>query len=70
MIHHPDMVQRERNRIQRLLTGLRLQFTLPYRDTMPPHFSQPALLLLITFLVPANLRHPELPIRIRNLTTL
>ena len=61
------MVERKYDRIQRFLTLRRFQLTLPYRDTMPPHFSQLALLLLITLLIPTNLRHPELPIRIRNL---
>ena len=70
MILQPDMVQRECNRVERLFALLRLQLALPHRDAVPPHLSQSALLLLVTFLVPANLRHPELTVRLRNLATL
>ena len=31
---------------------------------MPSHFSQLALLLLVTFLIPANFRHPEIMISV------
>ena len=67
MILQPDMVQGERYRVQRLFPLRRLQLALPYRDAMPPHFSQFTLFLLITLLVPANLRHPELTIGSWNL---
>ena len=64
------MVQRERNRLQRFFTFRRLQFALPHRDAMPSHLCQPPLFLPVTFLVPADLRYPEVTIRIRNLATL
>ena len=67
MILQPDMVQGERYRVQRLFPLRRLQLALPYRDAMPAHLSQPPLLLLVPLFVPPNLRHPELPVRLRNL---
>ena len=70
MIFQPDMVQGESYRVQCLLSLFGLQFTLPYRDAMPAHLSQLALFLLVTLFVPANLRHPELPVRLRNLAAL
>ena len=69
-ILQPYMVQRERYRLQRLLTPRWLQLTLPHRDAMPSHFRQLAQLFLIPLLVPAYLRHPELAVRLRNLATL
>ena len=63
----PDMVQGKGYRVQRLFPLQRLQFAFPNGDAMPAHFSQFALFLLVTLLVPANLRHPEIPIRLRNL---
>ena len=64
------MVQRERNRLQRLFTLRRFQVAFPHRDAMPAHRCQLLLFLLVTLLVPANLRYPELAIRLRNLATL
>ena len=64
------MVQRERYRLQRFLTLRWLQLALPNCDAMPAHFCQLPLFLLVPFLVPANLRHPEVAIRIRNLAAL
>ena len=69
MILKPYMVQRERNRVQSPFAFRRLQFALPYRDAMPTHFCQFELLFPVTFLVPADLRYPEVTIRIRNLAT-
>ena len=66
----PDVVQRECDGVQRLFTFRRLQLTLPYRDAMPAHCSQLTLFLFISFLVPANLRHPKLPIRLWNFAAL
>ncbi len=63
------MVQRERNRLQRFFTFRRLQFALPHRNAMPAHLCQLALLLFVPLLVPSNLRHPELMVRLRNLAT-
>jgi hypothetical protein len=37
---------------------------------MPAHFSQFALFLLIALFVPANLRHPKVTVRLRNLAAL
>ena len=68
MILQVDMVQGIGERFQRLFPFLWLQLTLPYRDAVPPHGCQPLLVLYIPFLVPANLVHPELPVRLRNLT--
>ena len=64
------MVQGIGERFQRLFTFLWFQLTLPYRDAVPPHGCQPLLVLYIPFLVPTNLVHPELPVRLRNLTAL
>ena len=64
------MVQRKGDGFQRLFPLLRPQLALPYRDAMPTHLHQLPLFLLIPFLISANLRHPELPVRLRNLTAL
>ena len=69
MILQPDMVQRKGDGFQRLFPLLRLQFALPYRDAMPTHLCQLALLLLIALLIPAYLCHPEVPIGCRYLAT-
>lgn len=68
MVLQPDVVQCEGYRLQRRLTLLGAQLALPYRDTVPSHLRQPPLLLLVALLVPAYLRHPKIPIRLRNLT--
>ena len=68
MVLQPDMVQRKGNSVQRLLPLRGLQFALPYRDAVPPHLRQPSLLLSVPLLVSSYLRHPELPVRLRNLT--
>ena len=70
MILQPYMVQGERDGVQCFFTLRWFQLALPYRDTMPAHLCQPPLFFPIPFLVPANLRHPELPVRLRNLTAL
>ena len=70
MVLQPYMVQRECNRLQRFFPLRRLQFTLPYCDAMPAHFSQFTLFLLVTLLVSSNLSYPELTIRLRNLAAL
>ena len=70
MILQPDMVQREGNRVERFLTHRRFQLALPHRDAVPPHLSQSALLRLVALLVPADLRHPEVAVRLRNLAAL
>ena len=62
MILQPDMVKSKSDRIQCLLSLFRFQLTFPYGDTMPAHLSQFALFLLITLLVPSNLRHPKIMI--------
>ena len=67
MVLQPYMVQRECNRLQRFFPLRRLQFTLPYCDAVPAHFSQFTLFLLVTLLVSSNLSYPELTIRLRNL---
>ena len=67
MILQPDMVQGERDGVQRLFPLRWLQLALPYRDAMPAHLRQPPLFLFIPFLVPANLRHPEITIGSWNL---
>ena len=67
MILYPYMVQRKCQRLQRLLPHLRFQLTLPYRNAVPSHLCQTLLLLDIPLLVPPDLRHPELTIRLRNL---
>ena len=64
------MVQRKGYRLQRFFPFRRTQLTLPHRDAVPPHLSQLPLHLLVAFLIPYNLRHPELPIRLRNLAAL
>ena len=64
------MVQGIGERFHRLFPFLWFQLALPYRDAVPPHGCQPLLVLYIPFLVPANLVHPELPVRLRNLTAL
>ena len=70
MILQPDMVQGERDGVQRLFPLRWLQLALPYRDAMPPHRRQSPLLLLIPFLVPANLRHPEVTVCLRYLAAI
>ena len=70
MVLQPYMVQRECNRLQRFFPLRRLQFTLPYCDAVPAHFSQFTLFLLVTLLVSSNLSYPELTIRLRNLAAL
>ena len=70
MVLQVDMVQGIGERFQRLFPFLWFQLALPYRDAVPPHGCQPLLVLYIPFLVPANLVHPELPVRLRNLTAL
>ena len=64
------MVQGEGYRLQRILPLRWLQLALPNSDAMPAHLRQFPLFLLIALLVPPNLRHPELPVRLGNLTTL
>ena len=70
MVFHPDVVQRECYRLQRLFPFLGCQFALPYRNAVPAHSCQLALFLAVPFLVPPDLRHPELPVRLRNLAAL
>ena len=67
VVLQPDMIQGEGDGVQRLFALLWLQLTFPDGDAMPSHLSQLALFLLIAFLVPSNLRHPELSIRLRYL---
>ena len=62
------MVQCKSNRLQSLFALLWLQLALPNSDAVLAHSCQFLLLFFIPFLVPANLRHPELPVRLRNLT--
>ena len=64
------MIQGKGYRIQSLFTLRWLQLAFPYGDAMPAHFSKFALLLLVSLLVPANLRHPEVMVRIRYLAAL
>ena len=70
LVLQPYMVQREGYRVQRLLTLRWLQLTFPYRDAMPSHLRQLSQLLPVPFLIPPYLRHPKLPICLRDLTTL
>ena len=70
MILQVDMVQGIGERFQRLFPLLRFQLALPYRDAVPTHCRQFPVILPVTLHVPADLRHPELPVRLRNLTAL
>ena len=70
MILQPNLIQGEGQRLQRLLPDLRLQLTFPNSDAMPTHIRQHLLLLNIPLLISSDLRHPELPISLRNLATL
>ena len=49
VVLQPDMIQCKRYRIQRLLAFLRLQLALPYRDAMPAHLRQFALVAFIPY---------------------
>ena len=60
------MVQRKGERLQRLLPYRRLQFTFPYHDGMPSHFSQPVQHLMVPLPVPPDLLHPEPGVRFRH----
>ena len=60
------MVQRKGQRLQRLLPYRRLQFTFPYHDGMPSHFSQPVQHLMVPLPVPPDLLHPEPSVRFRH----
>ena len=66
MIFQIDMVQRKGERLQRLLPYRRLQFTFPYHDGMPSHFSQPVQHLMVPLPVPPDLLHPEPGVRFRH----
>ena len=66
MIFQIDMVQRKGERLQRLLPYRRLQFTFPYHDGMPSHFSQPVQHLMVPLPVPSDLLHPEPGVRFRH----
>ena len=70
MVLQPDVVQGEGDRVQRFFTLRWFQFALPYRDAVPAHLRQLTLLLLVPFLVPPYLRHPEVAVRLRNLAAL
>ena len=61
-----DMVQRKGERLQRFLPYRRLQFTFPYHDGMPSHFSQPMKHLMVPLPVPPDLLHPESGVRFRH----
>ena len=61
-----DMVQRKGERLQRFLPYRRLQFTFPYHDGMPSHFSQPVQHLMVPLPVPPDLLHPEPGVRFRH----
>ena len=60
------MVQRKGERLQRLLPYCRLQFTFPYHDGMPSHFSQPVQHLMVPLPVSPDLLHPEPGVRFRH----
>ena len=66
MIFQIDMVQRKGERLQRFLPYRRLQFTFPYHDGMPSHFSQPVQHLMVPLPVPPDLLHPEPGVRFRH----
>ena len=66
MIFQIDMVQRKGERLLRLLPYRRLQFTFPYHDGMPSHFSQPVQHLMVPLPVPPDLLHPEPGVRFRH----
>ena len=53
-----------------ILLRVKFQFTLPDGDAMPAHLGQAFLRLYISFLIPLDLRHPELPPCMGYLTTL
>ena len=63
-------VERERQRFQRLLPHLRFQFTFPNGDAVPAHRSQLMLHSRVPLLIPPNLCHPEVTVRLRNLAAL
>ncbi len=62
MILQPYMVQCKCYWVQCPFPLFRFQLTFPNGNAMPAHFSQFALFLPITLLVPANLFHPEIMI--------
>ena len=66
MIFQIDMVQRKGERLQRFLPYRRLQFTFPYHDGMPSHFSQPVQHLMVPLPVSPDFIHPEPGVRFRN----
>lgn len=69
MVLEENPIERVCQWFQRLFPCLRLQFTLPYRDTVPSHWSELMLHLSVALLVPPNLCYPEVTIRLRNLAT-
>ena len=62
MVLQPDMIQSKCYRIESLFTLRWLQFALPHNNAMPTHCCQFLLFLFVAFLVPANLRHPEVAV--------
>ena len=70
VILQPDAVQRIGEAFQGLLPPLGFQLTLPDGDAVPAHLGQRLLLFNIPLLISPDLRHPELPVRLRNLTAL
>jgi len=70
MVLQEYLVKRIGERLQRLLAHLWFQFTFPNRDAMPPHRGKFLLHPQVALLVSPDLGHPELPIRLRNLTAL
>ena len=70
MVLQPNAVQCEGYRLQCFFPPTRLQFALPHRDAVPAHLGQFPLFLLVTFLVSAYFRHPELTVRLWNLAAL
>ncbi len=69
VILQPDAVQGKCYRIQGFFTPSRRQLAFPYRNGVPPHSSQFLFLFLVPFFVPSDLRHPEVPVGLGDLTT-
>ena len=59
MVVEEYLVERERQRLKRLLPYGWLQLTLPYRDAMPSHLGKPLLLLAVALAVVLYLGLPE-----------
>ena len=62
-------VERVSQRFQGLFPDFRFQLTFPYRDAVPAHRCKLMLHFVVALFVPSYFIHPELAVRLWNLTT-